>query len=90
MRRDTTTLLDRETGELRIKVACGLTPEQIARGRYKIGEGIVGRVVEKGEPMVILNVRKEPLFLKDCDNPYCSGPKALSGFFQRKGKKRGT
>jgi len=63
MRRGTITLLDKETGELHIEVAYGLTPEQIARGRYKIGEGIVGRVVEKGEPMVIPDIGKEPLFL---------------------------
>ncbi|MEZ0343918.1 MAG: sigma 54-interacting transcriptional regulator [Caldimicrobium sp.] len=63
MRRGTITLLDRETGELRIEVAYGLTSEQIARGRYKIGEGIVGRVVERGEPMVVPDIGKEPLFL---------------------------
>lgn len=63
MRRGTITLLDKDTGELRIEVAYGLTPEQIARGRYKIGEGIVGRVVEKGAPMVVPDIGKEPLFL---------------------------
>mgnify|MGYP001772734958 FL=1 len=63
MRRGTITLLDKETEELRIEVAYGLTPEQIARGRYKIGEGIVGRVVERGEPMVVPDIGKEPLFL---------------------------
>ncbi|PMP61497.1 MAG: nif-specific transcriptional activator NifA [Caldimicrobium thiodismutans] len=63
MRRGTITLLDKDTGELKIEVAYGLTPEQIAKGRYKIGEGIVGRVVEKGEPMVVPDIGKEPLFL---------------------------
>lgn len=63
MRRGTITLFDPATGELKIAVAYGLTPEQIARGRYKIGEGIVGRVVETGAPIIVPDIGKEPLFL---------------------------
>lgn len=63
MKRGTITLFDHETGELRIAVAYGLTREQIARGKYRIGEGIVGRVVETGSPMVVPDIGKEPLFL---------------------------
>ncbi|MFN3505763.1 MAG: sigma 54-interacting transcriptional regulator [Caldimicrobium sp.] len=63
MRRGTVTLLDQKTGELRIEVAYELTKEQIARGRYKIGEGIVGKVVETGSPVVVPDIGKEPLFL---------------------------
>lgn len=63
MRRGTVTLLDRKTGELRIAVAHGLTQEQIARGKYRIGEGIVGKVVESGSPIIVPDIGKEPLFL---------------------------
>ncbi len=63
MQRGTVTLLDPMTKELRIAVAYGLTKEQIARGRYKIGEGIVGKVVESGSPIVVPDIGKEPLFL---------------------------
>ncbi|MBI3610676.1 MAG: nif-specific transcriptional activator NifA [Nitrospirae bacterium] len=63
MRRGTLTLLDPETGELVIETAYGLTPEEIARGRFKIGEGVTGRVFEKGEPMIVPDVGREPLFL---------------------------
>ncbi len=63
MKRGTVTLFDKNTGELRIAVAYGLTREQIARGKYRIGEGIVGRVVESNSPMVIPDLGKEPLFL---------------------------
>ncbi|MCX7856531.1 MAG: nif-specific transcriptional activator NifA [Deltaproteobacteria bacterium] len=63
MKRGTVTLLDNKTGELRIAVAYGLTKEQIARGKYKIGEGIVGRVVESGSPIIVPDIGKEPLFL---------------------------
>src|SRR3989338_4512700 len=63
MERGTITLLDPETNELFIQVACGLDLEEIKRGRYKIGEGITGKVVGAGEPIVVPNVGKEPLFL---------------------------
>lgn len=63
MERGSVFLLDNHTKELRIVAAHGLTKEQIARGKYRIGEGIVGRVLEKGSPMVISNVGNEPLFL---------------------------
>ena len=63
MRRGTLTLLDPETGDLVIETAHGLTAEEIARGRFKVGEGVTGRVFEKGEPMIVPDVGREPLFL---------------------------
>src|SRR4030065_499300 len=63
MERGSVFLLGHNTKELRIVAAHGLTKEQIEKGRYRIGEGIVGRVLEKGSPMVIPNVGEEPLFL---------------------------
>src|SRR3989338_9382465 len=63
MRRGTLTVLDRETKELKIEVAHGLTKEEKERGRYKIGEGITGKVLESGQPMVIPDIEAEPLFL---------------------------
>jgi len=63
MRRGTLTLLDPETGDLVIETAHGLTEEEVARGRFKVGEGVTGRVFEKGEAMVVPDVGREPLFL---------------------------
>jgi Nif-specific regulatory protein len=63
MRRGTLTLLNPETGELVIETAHGLSPEEIARGRFKPGEGITGKVLETGEAIVIPDIGKEPLFL---------------------------
>ena len=63
MERGTIALLDSETSEVAIQVACGLDLREIKRGRYKIGEGITGKVVAAGEPIVVPNVDKEPLFL---------------------------
>lgn len=63
MERGTLTLLDSRTGELIIEVGHGLEHEEIKRGRYRVGEGITGKVVEAGEPIVVPNVGDEPLFL---------------------------
>jgi Nif-specific regulatory protein len=56
-------LLNRETGEISIEAALGLSEPQRERGRYKIGEGIIGSVIETGQPVVVPNVADEPLFL---------------------------
>ncbi|AIH03697.1 sigma-54 interaction domain-containing protein [Thermodesulfobacterium commune] len=61
--RGTVTLFDSAVNELKIVVAYGLTEEQIRRGRYKIGEGIVGKVFESGQPMIVPNIGEEPMFL---------------------------
>ncbi|MEA3493481.1 MAG: sigma 54-interacting transcriptional regulator [Candidatus Margulisiibacteriota bacterium] len=63
MKRGTITLVDPMTNELRIEVAQGLTKKEKERGHYKIGEGVTGKVVESGEPMVVHDIETEPLFL---------------------------
>jgi Nif-specific regulatory protein len=63
MNRGTITLLNSATGELEIQAAHGMTKEEIGRGRYVLGEGITGKVAETGEPAVIPQIGKEPLFL---------------------------
>jgi Nif-specific regulatory protein len=56
-------LLDHTSGELAIEAASGLTWQAAQRGRYRVGEGIIGRVVESGRPVVVPRVSQEPLFL---------------------------
>jgi len=63
MSRGTLTLLDPETKQLYIEFAHGLTPEEKSRGIYRIGEGITGKVVETGEPIIVPDIGKEPMFL---------------------------
>ncbi|MCK5427796.1 MAG: GAF domain-containing protein, partial [Thermodesulfovibrionia bacterium] len=63
MQRGCVFLLDHLSGELRIVAAHGLAKQNIEKGKYRIGEGIVGSVIEKRVPMVIPNIGKEPLFL---------------------------
>lgn len=63
MQRGTITLVDPATNELHIEVAQGLTKKEKERGRYKIGEGITGKVVETGKPMIVPDIESSPLFL---------------------------
>lgn len=53
----------KQDNEMVIVAAHGLTEEEVKRGRYKLGEGIIGRVAKLGSPIVIPNVGEEPLFL---------------------------
>jgi len=63
MKRGTLVLLDRATNELKIVAAHGLTQEEKQRGRYKMGEGVTGKVVQTGQPVAIADIRKDPSFL---------------------------
>ena len=56
-------LLKPETEELAIEMAYGMTPEEIAKGRYQKGEGIIGRVFRTGKPYGVKDIRNEPAFL---------------------------
>ena len=51
-----------EGGELRVEASDGLEkPAQPVS--YRVGEGITGRVVESGKPIVVPRVSREPAFL---------------------------
>ena len=53
----------RDGSEVSIVAAHGMSEEEIRKGRYKLGEGIIGRVAKLGSPIVIPNIGDEPLFL---------------------------
>ncbi len=63
MVRGTIALLHPVHNEIKIEVAHGLSESAKRRGRYKIGEGIIGRVIEGGEAVAIPKISEEPLFL---------------------------
>jgi Nif-specific regulatory protein len=56
-------LLDETSGRLRTEAAVGLSPEEIERGVYALGEGITGNVVATGRARIIPDIRREPDFL---------------------------
>jgi Nif-specific regulatory protein len=52
-----------ESGELQVVEATGMSAEAVQRGRFRRGEGITGKVLETGVPIVVPDVSAEPLFL---------------------------
>jgi Nif-specific regulatory protein len=63
MERGTITILNPMRNEIHIEVAHGLSRAAMARGKYKLGEGITGRVIETGKALLVPKISEEPLFL---------------------------
>ncbi len=54
------TLYDRQSERIFLHESFGLTDEQKARGMYSLGEGITGKVVEAGKPIIVPRLRDNP------------------------------
>ena len=54
-------------GEVALEAGHGLTPGEVRRGRYRLGEGVIGRaLVDAGDgfaPMTVRSIRADPHFL---------------------------
>lgn len=61
--RGTLTILNRNTREIAVEESYGLRPEEQARGRYRMGEGVTGKVIDTGKPMIVPRISDEPMFL---------------------------
>src|SRR5262245_20739286 len=59
--RSTVVLLNENSGEVELDAAAGAII--VKRVRYRIGEGITGKVVQTGKPMVVPRVSRVPMFL---------------------------
>ncbi len=59
----TITLLRKGGDDILIEAAHGLTRAQAELGHYKLGEGVTGKVVLSGEPMIIPRTSESPIFL---------------------------
>jgi len=55
-------LLDDSTSDIGVEAAVGIPAEGL-RARYKVGEGVVGKVVQSGRPIVIPATSREPLVM---------------------------
>nr|WP_084067435.1 sigma 54-interacting transcriptional regulator [Desulfocicer vacuolatum] len=62
------TLLDPVTREIHIEVAHGIPERTTKNVKYKMGEGITGRVIQTGKAMVVPSISREPLFLDRTDS----------------------
>lgn len=72
------TLLDENTGEMSIEAAAGINWKVSQQTKYRLGEGITGRVVQSGKPIIVPRVSKEPLFLNRTGTWKKSGKTELS------------
>jgi Nif-specific regulatory protein len=57
------TILNRTRGEIAIAEAWGLDDSQKLKGRYSLGEGITGQVIETGNPAALVRIADDPRFL---------------------------
>ncbi len=63
MTRGVVTLIDQDTNDLHIVASHGVDQNGTRRVKYRVGEGITGRVVETGKPVVVPQISREPMFL---------------------------
>jgi Nif-specific regulatory protein len=63
LKRGIVTLLDRADGMLRIEEAHGLSSDEKSRGRFRLGEGLIGRVFESGLPVQVPDLSLDSRFL---------------------------
>ncbi len=63
LKRSMLTIYNRKTGKIYIKEAVGYTYQEKGKGIYSPGEGITGRVVERGEPIIVEDIHDDSRFL---------------------------
>lgn len=63
MVRGTVSILNPLRDEISIEVAHSLSKTAMERVKYKLGEGITGKVIQTGKPVAIPKISEEPLFL---------------------------
>jgi Nif-specific regulatory protein len=63
MPRGALTILNRDSGEIVIEEAYGLLPEEQVKGKYRMGEGITGKVINTGKTIIVPSISDNPLFL---------------------------
>ncbi len=57
------TIFNRKSGRITIKEACGVSDEEKDRGVYSLGEGIIGRVIDSGEAIIVEDIGDDSRFL---------------------------
>ena len=63
MKRGVVSIFRRDLNEVHTLIARGLDSKKMEPVRYRLGEGITGRVVETGRPVAVPRLDREPLFL---------------------------
>ncbi len=63
MVRGTITILNPFSDEISIEVAHGISRSALQKGKYKLGEGITGQVIQTGTPVTISKISQDDRFL---------------------------
>jgi len=63
MSKGTVTILAADSNRITIEVAHNISEEHKKRVRYRMGEGVTGKVMQSGKPMIVPKISKEPSFL---------------------------
>jgi signal transduction histidine kinase len=66
-------LLEHERRVLRVVAARGLPDDVIGQAEVRVGEGIAGKVVLLGEPVLVEDITADPRFAKPSEPKYGSG-----------------
>ncbi|HKW91544.1 MAG TPA: ATP-binding protein [Methylomirabilota bacterium] len=66
-------ILDRNRTVLRLAASRGIPDEVIPAVEVKVGEGVAGKVVEMGEPVLVDDIASDPRFNKANDPQYGNG-----------------
>jgi signal transduction histidine kinase/CheY-like chemotaxis protein/HAMP domain-containing protein len=66
-------LLDRDRQTLKVVAARGLPDEALGTSEVRVGEGIAGRAVQLGEPVLVEDIEADPRFGKPNDPKYGGG-----------------
>ena len=78
MVRGTITILNQLRNEIYIEVAHGISRNVVENVKYKLGEGITGRVIQTGKDVAIAKISQEPLFLNRTASRNASNKQELS------------
>lgn len=66
-------LLDHERKVLRVVAARGLPDDVVGQAEVRVGEGIAGKVVVLGDPVLVEDITTDPRFAKPSEPKYGSG-----------------
>ncbi len=66
-------LLDHDRGMLRVVAARGLPDGVVGQAEVRVGEGVAGKVVQLGEPVLVEDISTDPRFGRPNDPKYGSG-----------------
>ncbi len=80
LRRGSINILDPDTETISTRVAHGLSESSKKLGKYRIGEGITGLVVQTGKEVVVPDISKDPRFLHRTGSRNPSAAKKVAFF----------